>query len=106
LSRQPAISADEALAEQRRVTARGGKNLDGDVALEARIDRAPDLAHAARAEPRDNLVMQQLVPDHAGVTFSIPAPSFDGLRAPPSYGSLPRFQRSRHLPPAERSQRR
>ena len=62
---------DEALAEQRRVTARGGKNLDGDVALEAGIDRTPHLAHSAGAEARDDLVMQQLAPDHEGVTFSI-----------------------------------
>ena len=33
-----------------------GKNLDGDGAIEAGIDRAIDLAHAAGADRRDDFV--------------------------------------------------
>jgi hypothetical protein len=38
------------------VRERGGKNLDGDVASEPRIARAIDLAHAARADERDDFI--------------------------------------------------
>ena len=34
----------------------GGQDLDGDVALEPRVARPVDLAHAARADRRDDLV--------------------------------------------------
>jgi len=35
---------------------RFGQQLEGDLASEPRVARAPDLAHAARAEERDDLV--------------------------------------------------
>ena len=48
-----ALEAREPLGILREL---GGQRLDGDVAAEARVARAIDLAHAARAERRDDFV--------------------------------------------------
>ena len=41
---------------------RGGKNLEGDGAVEPRVPRAVDLAHASRAQGREDLVRAEARP--------------------------------------------
>ena len=54
--------AVEALAELLVLREPGGEHLDRDVPAEARVARAPDFAHAARAERCCDLVRPQPLP--------------------------------------------
>ena len=69
--------ADEPFVLPGFLTAASGQDLDGDLALEARIDGAPHFSHAARAKARGDLVVQQLAADHVGFTVAILARVMD-----------------------------
>ena len=56
--------ADEPFVLPGLLTAANRQDLDGDLALEARIDGAPHFSHAAGAKALGDFVVQQLATDH------------------------------------------